>query len=84
MEDKIIMNTSLTLTKNACEILMHGAIESSTPKIKKTFIEALDKFLNIQGEIFTEMENAGLYTIEQVPESKIQKASTKFAPKEAN
>lgn len=77
MEDKIIMNTVLTLSKNACDILFHGSIESSTPKIKKTFIEGLDKFLSSQGEIFKEMENAGLYNLENVPVTKIKKAYSK-------
>lgn len=78
MEDKIIMDTVLTLSKNACDILFHGSIESSNPKIKKTFMDGLDKFLTAQGDIFKEMESAGLYSIENVPESKIQKACTKF------
>lgn len=78
MEDKVIMNTALTLTKNACEILMHGAIESSTPKIKTTFTDALDKFLTTQGDIFKEMETAGLYNIENVPESKLSKTNSKY------
>ena len=29
MDDKIIMNAALTMTKNACDIMMHGAIESN-------------------------------------------------------
>ena len=78
MEDKIIMNTALTLTKNACDILMHGSIESNNQKVKKTFIDSLNLILNAQGSIFSEMEKAGLYTIENVPETKITKARGKF------
>lgn len=78
MDDKVIMNTALTLSKNACEILLHGTIESNAPKVKNTFLDALDEFLNIQGELFTEMESAGLYNIENVPESKITKMFSKY------
>lgn len=80
MEDKIIMNTTLSLVKNACELLMHGTIESSTPNIKSTFLGALDDYLNIQGDIFKEMESDGLYKIENVLESKISKTCNKHEP----
>ena len=78
MEDKIIMNTVLTLTKNACDILMHGAIESNTSNIKETFIDALDDFLEMQGSIFTEMESAGLYKIGNTTETNISKVRSKY------
>ncbi len=78
MDDKIIMNTALTLTKNACDIMMHGAIEANNAKVKKIFSDSLGQFLSMQGELFSEMENAGLYNIEDVPESKISKARTKY------
>lgn len=78
MDDKIIMNTALTLTKNACDIMMHGAIESNNQKVKKTFTSTLDQFLSVQGDIFSEMESAGLYNIENVPESKLTKARGKY------
>ncbi len=77
-DDKIIMNTSLTLVKNMCEILLHGSIEASTKDVKTTFIEGLNCYLEEQGNIFTEMESAGLYKLENVPVSKITKASSKY------
>ncbi len=75
MDDKIIMNAALTMTKNACDIMMHGAIESNNAK---AFQDSLGQFITMQGDIFTEMENAGLYTTENVPESKLTKARNKF------
>lgn len=78
MEDKILMNTILTLTKNMIDTLMHGAIESSTPKIKETFMKNLNEYLTLQGSIYKEMENAGLYKMEQVPETKITDSLSKF------
>lgn len=78
MDDKIIMNTALTLTKNACDIMMHGAIEANNNKVKKTFTDTLSQFLTMQGDIFKEMESAGLYNIENVSETKLNKARGKF------
>lgn len=78
MDDKIIMNTALTLTKNACDIMMHGAIEANNNKVKKTFTDTLSQFLTMQGDIFKEMESAGLYNIENVPETKLNKARGNF------
>ncbi|HBA37807.1 MAG TPA: spore coat protein [Firmicutes bacterium] len=80
MEDKVIMNTCLTLTKNTCDILMHGAIEASTPNIKSLFETQLTKYLEVQGEIFKEMEKSGMYKMENVPESKIKKTCEKHQP----
>lgn len=80
MEDKIIMNTSLTLAKNMCDILMHGAIESSTSKIKTTFIKSLSEYLNLQGSIYKAMEEAGLYKMETIENSKISEACSKHEP----
>lgn len=79
MDDKIIMNTALTFSKNACELLMHGAIESSNPKIKSTFMDGLSNILTMQGDLFKEMQEGGLYNIEDVQQSKIQKAYNKFS-----
>lgn len=80
MEDKIIMETALSLAKSGCGLLMHGAIESNTPAIKKQFESSLQEFLTIQGDIFTEMESAGLYNVEAALESKIKKACDKHKP----
>ncbi len=81
MEDKVIMNTALTFSKNACELLLHGSIESSTPKVKSTFMDGLNKALTMQGDIFKEMEVGGLYNIEDVQQSKIDKAYKKYIEK---
>lgn len=78
MDDKAIMTTGLTIVKNIGDILFHGSIESSTPKIKTLFMGALDEYLNIQGDIFKAMESAGLYNMENVNESKITKVASKY------
>lgn len=78
MEDKIIMDTVLTLVKSSCDMLVHGAIEAGTPKVESTFEDALTKMLEMQSSIYMEMEGAGLYTTEEVSESKIKKVRSKY------
>jgi len=78
MEDKTVMHTLLTLSKNMCEILVHGTIESSNVEVKKCFKKALDKYLTIQENIYTLMEEKGWYKLENTTESKIKKAKNKF------
>ena len=46
--------------------------------VKTTFTEGLDKFISVQGDIFKDMENAGLYNIENVPETKLNKTFSKY------
>lgn len=77
MEEKVIMNTALTYVKNACELLLHGSIESNTKKVNNCFIDGVEEYLEIQNELFSVMEQGGLYKIEQVSESKISKAASK-------
>ena len=78
MEDKIIMDTVLALVKNSCDLLMHGAIESGTEQVESTFESALTKTLEIQSKLYKEMENAGIYTVEETTESKIKKVRSKY------
>jgi len=78
MEDKIIMDAVLTLVKNSCDMLMHGTIEAGNPKVETTFCDALTKMLEMQSTIYMEMESAGLYTTEEVTETKIKKVRSKY------
>ncbi len=47
MEDRVIMDNILTATKGACDLLMHGTIESSTPAVHSAFKMSLDECLAI-------------------------------------
>ncbi|MBQ1206006.1 MAG: spore coat protein, partial [Clostridia bacterium] len=52
MQDQVIMNDILTSVKNACDIFMHGTIESPTPNVNSAFKQALNESLCIQNEIY--------------------------------
>ena len=48
------------------------------PKVEDTFCDALTKMLEMQSTIYTEMESSGLYTTEEVTETKIKKVRSKY------
>lgn len=78
MESKLIMNNILTQTKNMCDILYHGSIESSTPNVHNVFCSILNECLELQNEIFNFMQQKGWYNLENVEQQKIDKVKTKF------
>ena len=56
MQDQVIMNDVLTSIKNACDIFMHGSIESATPNVNGTFKQALNDYLCMQNEVYCKMQ----------------------------
>lgn len=77
MEEKTVLENVLSLTKNMCEILFHGNIESSNKQVEKTFNDALNEYLKIQKELFDIMKEKEYYTLEEVNASKIAKTRIK-------
>lgn len=76
MEEKLMISNVLTLTKNLCDILMHGTIESST---NQTILkDILNEFLGLQSEIYNIMVKEGWYTNTPVDVSKIQQLKSKY------
>ena len=79
MDDKLIMDNILTSTKGACDLMMHGAIESATPDVNSAFSQALNDTLCMQNEIYRKMSEKGWYPAEQAEKQKIDAAKQKFA-----
>ena len=52
MNDKEIMTNILNSVKGECDLLMHGAIESSTPNVHGAFKQSLDDALCMQNKIY--------------------------------
>jgi len=77
MEEETILNMILTISKNMCEILFHGNIESSNKKVETTFNDALNSYLDIQKEIFEIMKEKNYYTLSTVSSTKIEDVKTK-------
>ncbi len=79
MEDRVMMENILTATKSACDLMMHGTIESSTPAVHSAFKVSLNECLAMQNEIYAKMSEKGWYTTQQVEQQKIDKAKQSFA-----
>ena len=79
MDDKVIMDNILSTTKGACDLMMHGAIESSTPDVHCAFTQAFTDTLCMQNEIYKKMSQKGWYPMQQVEQQKINAARQKFS-----
>ena len=78
MDDKNIMENILLTTKGACDLYMHGAIESNTENVHRAFSCALNDTLCMQDDIYKQMSQRGWYTSEQAPQQKIDQVKQKF------
>lgn len=78
MNDKMIMENLLQTTKGACELYMHGTIESNTQNVHGAFDEALNQSLCMQQNIYGQMAQNGWYPTEQAPQPQIDKVKQKY------
>ena len=78
MDDQLIMDNLLTATKSACDLMMHGAIESSTSNVHSTFAQCFNDNLSIQNQIYDKMSQKGWYPMEQVEQQKIIATKQKY------
>lgn len=79
MNDKTIMDNILSSVKGACDLMMHGAIESSTPDVHSAFTQTFNETLCMQNEIYAKMAAKGWYPQTQVEQQKIQQTKQKYA-----
>lgn len=64
---------------NTIDLMMHGAIESSTPDVHCAFTQAFNDTLCMQNEIYKKMSQKGWYPMQQVEQQKINAARQKFS-----
>ena len=79
MDDKNMMENLLLTTKGACDLYLHGTIESSTANVHQTFDNALKDSLCMQDEIYKKMSAKGWYATEMAEQQKIQKVKNQYA-----
>ena len=79
MNDQNLMEDLLQLEKGACDLFMHGAIESSTQTVHKTFNSALNTALTMQDTIYTKMAAKGWYKTQPAEENKVSALKQKFS-----
>ena len=80
MDDKCIMEGLLLDAKGVCDLYMHGAIESSTETVRRTFSAAFDDALSMGDSLYRQMTAKGWYQTDTVPQQKLQQTKQKFNP----
>ncbi len=79
MDDRNLMENMLMLEKGVCDLYMHGAIESSTQNVHKTFSDSLNQSLKLQEDIYGKMQAKGWYQTEQAEQNKLNTLKQKFS-----
>ena len=74
MDDKALLEDILLTTKGACDLYMHGTIESETANVHCTFDNALSDTLKMQNDIFSQMSQ-----MQQAPQQQIDQVKQQFA-----
>lgn len=78
MQDQDIMENLLLTTKGACDLYMHGTLESPTAGVHQAFDSALGETLDMQDSIYKIMEQRGWYQGEQAQQQEITKVKQKY------
>ena len=78
MEDRDLIENELLLIKGACDLYLHGAIESSTAEVHNAFKEALNECLNIQNKLYNLMAENNWYNADTAEQQKIDQVKNKF------
>jgi spore coat protein CotF len=79
MDDKTIMENLLMTTKGACDLYMHGAIESSTSNVHQTFNSALQSGISLQDNIYKQMSQKGWYPTTQADQQQVTQVKQKYS-----
>lgn len=79
MNDQMIMENLLQVTKGACDLYMHGTIESATQNVHTAFDSALNDTLCMQDQLYQKMSEKGWYPVESVEQPKIDAVRQKYA-----
>lgn len=79
MQDKQLMENLLLLEKGACDLYLHGTIESGTEQVHQTFQTALNTALSMESELYDQMSAKGWYTEEQAQGQKVNTVKQKYS-----
>ena len=78
MDDRELMENMLMLEKGACDLMMHGTIESCSPDVHHAFSCSLNSSLQMQEQIYEKMQEKGWYPMQQADRQKIEQVRQKF------
>lgn len=79
MQDKEIMENLLLNLKGECDLMMHGAIESSTGNVHSTFTAALSDVVCMQNQVYSMMAKKGWYPAQNAQQTQIDSVKQKYS-----
>ena len=79
MNDKELMENLLMLEKGACDLFVHGTMESPTANVRKVFGDALEQSLTMQSSIYSQMQQQGWYAVQQAQPQQVSQLRQKFS-----
>ena len=79
MNDKEIMENLLLNLKGECDLMMHGAIESSTADVHSTFTQCFNDALAMQNEVYAKMAQKGWYPAQTANAQQIDAVRQKYS-----
>lgn len=79
MQDKEIMENLLLNLKGECDLMMHGAIESSTGNVHSAFTEVLSDTLSLQNQVYSMMAKKGWYPAQAAQQTQIDSVKQKYS-----
>lgn len=79
MCDRDHMETLLNTTKGACDLYLHGTIESATNNVHTTMNDVLGETLCMQNEIYSKMSQKGWYPSQNADQAQIKQAKSQFS-----
>ena len=79
MNDKEIMENLLLNLKGECDLLMHGAIESSTENVHCAFTQTFNDTLAMQNKVYSKMAQKGWYPAQNAQQTQIDSVKQKYA-----
>ena len=79
MNDRQIMENILLNLKGECDLMMHGAIESSTANVHGAFTQSFNEALCMQNEVYTKMAQMGWYPTTNADQQQISAVKQKFS-----
>ena len=77
MDDRTIMDNILSAIKGVCDLMIHGAIESSIPDVHSAFTKAFNETPCMQNKINV-MSQKGWYSTQQAEQQKVNAVKQKF------
>ncbi len=78
MNDQNLMENLMNLEKGACDLYLHGTVESATPEVQQYFKNALNESLGMQGQIYSQMSEKGWYNPACAEPAQLQQLKMKF------